>query len=138
MSEYARRHMVCSSWHRCPEGWHQWTGSVSGYTERPFCELAVGHAGEHQATISSTEATVPTKVTVVHRDGRLEETVDMRPEVKTMTWPNKMGVPLWLMKVTQRGLTAMREHVYERDQTECEVFDMQLNGLWAVWRGVEE
>jgi|WetSurMetagenome_2_1015567.scaffolds.fasta_scaffold24150_10 hypothetical protein len=94
MSEYARRNLVCSSWHKCPEGWQSWTGMSHGYSTRPFCDGPVGHAGDHETTI---------------------EAVGDANEVKDMTWPNTIGMPYWLIQTAIHALTVAQEHLGERD-----------------------
>jgi hypothetical protein len=94
MSEYARRNLVCSSWHLCYEGWQSWSGMSRGYTVRPFCDLVVGHTGDHETTI---------------------EVIGDPSKVKVMTWPNKTGMPYWLIQTAIHALTVAQEHLGERD-----------------------
>ena len=111
MSEYARRNLVCSSWHKCPDGWWAWGGNNSGVTHRPFCNEDVGHVGDHTALIC------------FGREGGTPE------KTEEMTWPNTLRIPAWLIETTMYGLKMLRAHVYERDQTLCERLDFVLDEL---------
>lgn len=108
MSEYARRNLVCSSHHKCPEGWRSWTGNINGWTTRPFCWDKAGHAGDHWACIDAI-------------DGGDAQT--------KMTWPNTVGIPAWLIETTLHGLAVIRAHTYEQDQNECQRLDFLLDDL---------
>ena len=116
MSEHARRNLVCSSWHKTPEGWQSWSGMLRGYTTRPFCWGDAGHAGDHWAAIETIDETVPTEVEVTngiagHPDfGKTTTEVWDEPKRERMTWPNKIGIPEWLVTTTKHGIEKMREH----------------------------
>jgi hypothetical protein len=127
MSEYSRRNLACSSWHHCPEGWQSWTGHVNGYTTRPFCRRAVGHPGPHEAAIETVGEMEPAMVTVHGLDGSIRTEKELVPKHKLMSWPNNIGIPLWLTETTEHGLRMVREHLYGQDQTACEELDEALD-----------
>lgn len=116
MDSYARRHLVCASWHRLPEGWHAWTGMVNGYSTRPFCEGDVGHADDHYVHAEHITETVPTRTTVVEMDRTEHVEMIARPKQMTIVWDNHLGIPTWLIETTRRGVEAMREHGYTVEQ----------------------
>lgn len=99
MSDYARRHLVCSSWHNAPDGFQGWSGSMGGWSKRPFCTLGAGHAGDHQAHIE------PVTQTPGFAPVRVPFTVGQE-----MTWPNALGMPDWLVETTLHGIEMMRDH----------------------------
>lgn len=94
-AEHARRNLVCASHHRAPEGFASWGGNMSGWSRRPFCWDAAGHAGDHWAQIER-----------VDEHGNSPK----KRDAQKMTWPNKLGIPKWLAETTHHGIAMMRAH----------------------------
>lgn len=115
MSEHARRNLVCSSWHKVPEGFQSWSGMMRGYTTRPFCWDAAGHVGDHWAQIETLER-FPTKTevhnaVVGHKDfGKVTTEMTLQPRSERMEWPNTLGIPAWLVTTTHHGVKMMLDH----------------------------
>lgn len=88
---YAQNNLACASWRKAPEGWHVWTGRMSGYGDRGFCSLPVGHYGEHRCEI---------------------EAKDQEAKFSQLTWENKTpgSWPSWLLQSTLHALRLLEVH----------------------------
>lgn len=104
---YAQNNRVCASWHKAPEGWRVWTGNMSGYSDRGFCNLPAGHYGDHRCgieTIQSEPSVLETRNGQTYSSGG--------PQYDQMSWPNKTpgSWPSWMTQSTRHALRLLEAH----------------------------